>query len=63
MNHEWTYTIDQDEWVNETFKTKEETIKWGKISLEEDRFFVGQLIGNDKELVYKISNVEEIILH
>lgn len=59
MNLEWTFADTEGEWVNESFKTKEEALAAGKMKFE-DSYLVGQLIGSDEEITYTVENIEEV---
>ena len=62
MNREWTFTeYDNEEWVHETFVSKEDAIAEGKKKFPNEPIMVGQLkdIGNS----YRIENKEIIKLN
>jgi hypothetical protein len=61
MNGEWTFSNTENEWVHETYTTKDEAIKAAKYVFD-GSYLVGQLNGNDEdeELTYMIEHIEEI---
>jgi hypothetical protein len=61
MNFHWTFSSYENEWIHETFRTKDEAIQAAKYVFD-GGYLVGQLNGNDEdeELTYMIENIEEV---
>lgn len=57
MEYNWTYASLKEDWVYDTYTTKEEAIQAGKLEFDGE-FLVGQLIGENLE--YLVDNVEVV---
>ncbi|WCF11571.1 hypothetical protein NDS46_29945 (plasmid) [Paenibacillus thiaminolyticus] len=58
MNGEWTFTLDEEHWNNDSFPSKEEAILAGKEYYSTDfvsRFYVGQII--EPEVKFNVENI------
>jgi hypothetical protein len=61
MNGFWTFSNTENEWVHETYPSKDEAIQAAKYVFD-GSYLVGQLNGNDEdeEITYMIEHIEEI---